>query len=299
MTDESRCGLVAIIGRPNVGKSTLLNHLVGQKVSITARKPQTTRHRIMGIHSYGQTQAIYVDTPGMHTNAKKALNKQLNRIAFNALKEVDVVLFVVAGTRWVADDDWIVQKLTDIQTPVILLINKIDLVREKNSLMPHIQKLSEKMTFADVIPMAAISGHNVETVDKCVAKYLPVGEHLFPDDQLTDRTERFFVSEIIREKLIRYLGQEIPHSIAISLDQFEVRKDKNIRDISATIWVEREGQKKIVVGEGGAVLKKIGTLARKELEEYFEQKVFIQLWVKVKRGWSDDERAIQTLGYKS
>ncbi|GAG47883.1 unnamed protein product, partial [marine sediment metagenome] len=229
--------------RPNVGKSTLLNHLIGQKVSITARKPQTTRHRIIGIHSYENTQAIYVDTPGMHTNAKKALNKQLNRTAFNALKEVDVVLFVVTGTRWMPDDDWIVQRLIDIETPVILLINKVDLVREKNSLMPHIQRIAGKMAFSDVIPMAAISGHNVEAVDKCVAKYLPVGEHLFPDDQLTDRTERFFVSEIIREKLIRYLGQEIPHSIAISLDQFEVREDKNIRDISATIWVEREGQK--------------------------------------------------------
>lgn len=300
MVEEvSKAGFVTVIGRPNVGKSTLINHLVGQKVSITARKPQTTRHRILGIHTYNGVQAIYVDTPGLHTGVKKALNKQLNRTALSSLNDIDVVLFMVEGTKWVSDDHWILDKLVGIKTPVILVINKVDVVSEKNSLMPHIQKLAGRYDFADIVPISAINGDNVKALDKVVAKYLPNGEHFFPDDQITDRSERFFVAEIIREKLIRNLGDEIPHSLAIALDKFEEREDKKIRDIAAVIWVEREGQKKIVIGKDGAVLKKIGTTARKELEDYFEQKVFLQLWVKVKRGWSDDERAIQTLGYKA
>lgn len=298
MASDSRCGFVAIIGRPNVGKSTLLNLLVGQKISITARKPQTTRHRILGIHSYDEVQAIYVDTPGLHTKAKKALNVQLNRTALNAIADVDVILFMVEGTKWMPDDDWILTKLTEMNTPVILLVNKIDRIKDKKNLMPHLSELSKKHTFAEIIPIAAISGNNISAVEQSVAKYLPEGVHLFPDDQISDRSDRFFVAEIIREKLIRHLGQEIPHAIAISLEKYAVREDKNILDISAVIWVEKEGQKKIVIGKGGAVLKKIGTLARKELEEHFEQKIFLQLWVKVKKSWSDDERALQSLGIK-
>lgn len=298
MTSESRCGFVAIIGRPNVGKSTLLNHLIGQKISITARKPQTTRHRIFGIHSYGAIQAIYVDTPGLHTKAKKALNKQLNRTALQTLNDVDLVLFMVEGVKWLSDDEWILEKLKTINTPIMLLVNKVDQIKDKKQLMPHMQALSEKFNFAEIIPLSAASGENVSAVDQNVAKFLPEGIHLFPDDQLSDKSDRFFVSEIIREKLIRHLGQEIPHSIAISLEKYSVRDEKNIRDISAVIWVEKEGQKKIVIGKDGDVLKKIGTMARKELEKHFDQKIFLQLWVKVKRSWSDDERALQTLGYK-
>ncbi|MCB1827508.1 MAG: GTPase Era [Coxiellaceae bacterium] len=296
MSDESRCGYVAIIGRPNVGKSTLLNYLVGQKVSITARKPQTTRNRILGIHTYGHVQAVYVDTPGVHSDAKKALNKQLNRTALRTIPDVDVILFMVEGTKITGDDEWILHKLKGVSVPVLLVVNKVDRLDDKSILLPHIEKLMEQMHFAEVIPLAALTGDNVSSLDACVAKYLPEGVHLFPEDQVTDKSDRFFVAEVIREKLIRHLGQEVPHAIAISLEKYA--EENNILHISAVIWVEREGQKKIVIGKQGEMLKKIGTLARQELEDQFNIKIFLQLWVKVKRGWSDDERAIETLGFK-
>lgn len=296
MPDTSRCGFVAIIGRPNVGKSTLLNKIMGQKVSITARKPQTTRHQILGIQSIGPTQAIYVDTPGMHTRGKKALNKQLNQAALSAIYDVDVIILVVEGTKLLSDDHWILEKLKGKETPVVLVINKIDHVKNKNELIPHIHEISKKYHFTEIVPVSALTGNNVDRIEKVIAKFLPEGVHLFPDDQKTDRGDRFFTAEIIREKLTRFLGQEIPHSVAVSLEKF--KEEKNILHISAVIWVEKEGQKKIVVGKDGAVLKKIGMLARQDLEQYLEKKIFLQLWVKVKTSWSDDERALQSLGYK-
>lgn len=294
MSEVSRCGFATIVGRPNVGKSTLLNYIIGQKVSITARKPQTTRNSILGIHSEGLNQTIYVDTPGLHTKEKKALNRTLNKSALNAMLDVDVVIFMIEAMRWYEDDQWILNKLADVKAPVMLLINKVDRIKEKARLMPFIAEVSQKYPFAQVIPLAALTGDNASSVNEAVAQYLPESVHLFPDDQVTDRPERFLAAEIIREKLIRNLGDEVPHSIAVSLEQYRV--EGNIHHIGAVIWVEREGQKKIVIGTDGAVLKKIGTMARKELEALLGQKVFLQCWVKVKKSWSDDLRALRTLG---
>lgn len=295
MSKKTHCGYVAIVGRPNVGKSTLTNFLIGEKVSITARKPQTTRHRISGIHTKGPNQIIYVDTPGLHRGAKKALNKQLNRTASQAVVDVDVVCFMVEAGKWFDDDEWILKRLRDSGVPVILVINKIDKLKSQNDLFPYIDELQTKHDFADIISISAKNGKRVEEFEKIIEKFLPEGPHFFLDDQITDRSERFWVSEIIREKLIRSLGQEVPHSLAVEIEQFEW--DEKMLRISAVIWVEREGQKKIVIGAKGEVLKKVGTLSRKDIEAYFEAKVFLQLWVKIKKSWSDDDRAIQSLGY--
>ena len=296
MNDISYCGYVAIIGRPNVGKSTLMNYIIGEKVSITARKPQTTRHRISGIRTSGDYQSIYVDTPGLHRGAKKALNKQLNKTASQVLADVDVICFMVEAGKWEDDDQWILNRLKDAKSPVILVINKIDKMKNKNELFPYIDELNKKFEFTDIISISAATGKRVGEFEKIINKYLPEGPHLYGDEQITDRSERFWVSEIIREKLIRNLGQEVPHALAVEIEQY--KWDEKLLRISAIIWVERDGQKKIVVGKKGEVLKKVGTQARKDMEAYFESKVFLQLWVKIKKSWSDDERAIQSLGYK-
>lgn len=296
MSDKTYSGHVAIVGRPNVGKSTLTNFLIGEKVSITARKPQTTRNRILGIRTDGHYQIAYVDTPGLHTGAKKALNKQLNRTASQAIFEVDIVCFMVEAGKWLEDDEWILKRLTDLEKPVILVINKIDKLKNQNDLFPYIDSLQNKYHFADIISISAKSGKRVVEFEKIIKKFLPEGPHLFDPDHITDKSERFWVSEIIREKLIRNLGQELPHAIAIEIEQF-AWDDKLLR-ISAIIWVERDGQKKIVIGSKGDILKKVGTEARLEMEDYFDAKIFLQLWVKVKKGWSDDERALHSLGFK-
>lgn len=296
MSDKTYSGHVAIVGRPNVGKSTLTNFLIGEKVSITARKPQTTRNRILGIRTDGNYQIAYVDTPGLHTGGKKALNKQLNRTASQAIFEVDIVCFMVEAGKWLDDDEWILKRLTDLEKPVILVINKIDKLKNQNDLFPYIDSLQNKYHFADIISISAKSGKRIVEFEKIIEKLLPEGPHLYNPDHITDKSERFWVSEIIREKLIRTLGQELPHAIAIEIEQF-VWDDKLLR-VSAIIWVERDGQKKIVVGRKGDILKKVGTEARLEMEDYFEAKIFLQLWVKVKKGWSDDERALHSLGFK-
>ncbi len=296
MSDKTYSGYVAIVGRPNVGKSTLTNFLIGEKVSITARKPQTTRDRILGIRTHGNHQIVYVDTPGLHTGGKKALNKQLNRTATHAIFDVDIVCFMVEAGKWEEDDEWILKRFIDIEKPVILVINKIDRLKNQNDLFPYIDMLQNKYKFADIISVSAKSGKRVPEFEKIIENLLPEGPHLFDPDEITDKSEKFWVSEIIREKLIRSLGQELPHAIAIEIEQF--KWDEKLLRISAIIWVERDGQKKIVIGEKGEVLKKVGTEARLEMEDYFEAKVFLQLWVKVKKGWSDDERALQSLGLK-
>jgi len=295
-TPMRRCGYVAIVGRPNVGKSTLLNRLIGQKVSITSRKPQTTRHRILGIKTVGDSQAIYVDTPGVHHGEKRAINRYLNRIAGDVLQDVDVIIFVVEGMRWLDDDQRVLDLLGGLKVPVVLAINKVDQLKNKQDLLPHIAKLAEARSFAEVMPLSAKSGENIAALEARVTALLPAGEHFFPAEQITDRSERFLAAEIIREKLVRSLGQELPYASAVEIEQFS-QEDKIVH-ISAVIWVEREGQKAIVIGKGGERLKAIGQQARADLEKLVGGKVFLRLWVRVKEGWSADERTLKRLVYK-
>lgn len=292
--NQYRCGYASIVGRPNVGKSTLLNRILGQKISITSHRPQTTRHRIVGIHTTDQYQAIYVDTPGLHQAQGKAMNRYLNRAASSAMSDVDVIIFVVDGLKWTDEDEWIVQRLGEQKTPVILVINKIDEL-EKEALLPHIQKLATKMQFHSVIPLSARVGSNVEALDREVSQLLPLNSPVFPEDQVTDRSMRFLAAEIIREKLMRRLGQELPYALTVEIESY--KEQDALVHIHAVIWVERDGQKAIVIGKKGQVLKQIGQQAREDLEKQLEQKVFLQLWVKVKEGWSSDERALRSLGY--
>lgn len=290
-----KCGYISIVGRPNVGKSTLLNRILGQKISITSRKPQTTRHNILGIKTSDDSQMIYVDTPGMHINVKNAMNQYMNRSANQTLHDVDVILFLVEGTKWTKEDEAVVQKLQNSTTPVILVINKTDVVTDKSSLLPHLKTLAEKMNFAHVIAVSAKTGKEVEALENLAKTYLQESEQFFPEDQITDRSSRFLASEIIREKLMRKLGQELPYAITVEIEQF--KEEGGLYDISAAIWVERQGQKAIIIGKKGENLKLIGSQARVDMEKLFEHKVFLQLWVKVKEGWSDNIRALRSLGY--
>lgn len=293
-----RSGFIAIVGRPNVGKSTLMNHLLGQKISITSRKPQTTRHRILGIKSGDNYQCVYFDTPGLHLDAKKAVNRYMNRAACATLDDVDLVLFVVEVNSWTEEDENVLSTLASRKTEVILVVNKIDRVKEKEQLLPLLQQLACKMEFAEVIPLSALKGSNVDDLEAEVIKRLPEMPPMFPPDQLTDRSERFLASELVREKLMRRLGKELPYAITVEIEEFREDKKKNLLNISALVWVERQSQKKIVIGKGGAQLKEIGKLARLDMERLFGQKVFLRLWVKVKEGWSDNERILSSLGYK-
>ncbi|GAB1439522.1 GTPase Era [Providencia sp.] len=293
---QSHCGFVAIVGRPNVGKSTLLNQLLGQKVSITSRKPQTTRHRIMGIHTEDNYQIIYVDTPGLHIEEKRAINRLMNRAASSSIGDVELVIFVVEGTNWTPDDEMVLTKLSSLRCPVILAINKIDNVTDKTILLPHISMISQKMNFLDVVPISAEKGTGVDTIAKIVKQHIPEAIHHFPEDYITDRSQRFMASEIIREKLMRFLGDELPYSVTVEIEQFKVT-ESGIYHINGLILVEREGQKKMVIGNKGSKLKTIGTEARIDMERMFDNKVHLELWVKVKSGWADDERALRSLGY--
>lgn len=297
MMSESlnHCGYVAIVGRPNVGKSTLLNQILGQKISITTRKPQTTRHQILGIKTTEDAQVVYVDTPGIHRGSKKAMNRYMNKAAASVINDVDVVVFVVDGLHWEEDDQAILEKLKQVDAPVILALNKLDKLGDRTELLPHIQQLSEKMSFREIIPVSASKGENVESLEATVTALLPASPPFFPEDQVTDKSERFVAAELVREKLMMRLGQEVPYSITVEIEQFKLKKD--VLHINALIWVERENQKMIVIGKKGEMLKAVGKQARIEMEAMFEQKVFLQLWVKVKDKWADDERALQNLGY--
>ncbi|WP_241592050.1 GTPase Era [Rosenbergiella epipactidis] len=292
----THCGFIAIVGRPNVGKSTLLNQLLGQKVSITSRKPQTTRHRIMGIDTQGAYQAIYVDTPGLHIEEKRAINRLMNRAASSSIGDVELIVFVVEGTRWTEDDEMVLNKLKSVKVPVLLAINKIDNIQDKTILLPHIQQISQKMNFADVVPLCAETGQNVDAIARIVHNTLPEADHHFPEDYVTDRSQRFMASEIIREKLMRFLGAELPYSVTVEIERF-VANERGGYDINGLILVEREGQKKMVIGNKGSKIKTIGIEARRDMEEMFESRVHLELWVKVKSGWADDERALRSLGY--
>lgn len=293
--EKFRCGYIALIGRPNVGKSTLMNFVLGQKISITSHRPQTTRHRILGIKTTDDAQMVYVDTPGIHDNEKKAMNRYMNRTAGSSFKDVDVIVLLVDAMRWTKEDDLVIKRLEHVKTPVVLAVNKVDLLKKKEDLLPFIEKIKSKFSFKDIIPVSAMKGDNIEGFEKIILNYLPVSEPFYDEDQITDRSSRFMAAEIIREKLTRNLTQELPYNLTVEIEKFT--NDGNLLDIAAVIWVERDNQKAIIIGKGGTKLKDMGTKARIDMEKMFEQKVFLQLWVKVKSGWSDDERALNSLGY--
>ena len=295
MLNEGYCGYVAIIGRPNVGKSTLLNHLLGQKLSITSRKPQTTRHRLLGIKTVGNTQTIYVDTPGLHQRKSNAINRYLNRAATNSMDGVDVIVWLVEALVWTEEDSLVLSALLQTTVPVILAVNKVDKVHDKNNLLPYLHKLASKRDFAEIFCISALKGQNLLEMEAKITKLLPIGTAIFPEDQITDRSERFLAAEIIREKLMRRLAAELPYQLTVQIEHFS--SEKNLTHIHALIWVERQSQKAIVIGQKGKVLKIVGEDARKDIEIMLGCKVFLQLWVKVKQGWCDDERSLRQLGY--
>nr|AAA92441.1 Era [Salmonella enterica subsp. enterica serovar Typhimurium] len=295
-TDKTYCGFIAIVGRPNVGKSTLLNKLLGRKISITSRKAQTTRHALSVCHTEDPYQAIYVDTPGLHMEEKRlAINRLMNKAASSSIGDVELVIFV-EGTRWTPDDEMVLNKLRDGKAPVILAVNKVDNVQEKVDLLPHLQFLASQMNFPDIVPISAETGMNVDTIAGIVRKHLPEAIHHFPEDYITDRSQRFMASEIIREKLMRFLRAELPYSVTVEIERF-VTNERGGYDINGLILVEREGQKKMVIGNKGAKIKTIGIEARKDMQEMFEAPVHLELWVKVKSGWADDESRLRSLGY--
>lgn len=290
-----KSGFVAIIGRPNVGKSTLLNHLLGQKVSITSRRPQTTRHRIHGIRTTTDGQAVFVDTPGIHASQQRAMNRYMNRAARSALGDVDVILWVIDRLAFMAEDDLVLECLKPSKVPVLLVINKVDRVEEKAMLLPFLEGAAQKYPFADMIPLSALRGENLAALETRIFELLPEGDLIFPEDQVTDRSMRFIAAEIVREKLLRSLGQEVPHALTVEIEEY--REENDMTHVRALILVERTGQKAIVIGKKGEVLKKVGERSRLDLERLIDGKVCLKLWVKVKEGWSDDERALRSLGY--
>ena len=290
-----RCGFVAIVGRPNVGKSTLLNHILGMKLSITSRKPQTTRHQILGVKTVDNIQTIYVDTPGIHQRRGTAINIYMNRAATSVLNDVDVILFVVQANKWTEEDQAIIERFKKVSCPIILVVNKIDTLKSKKELLPLIDELSARYDYAEILPVSALNGINVDMLEQKIAPLLPENEYIYPDDQVTDRSMRFLASEIIREKLIRELGQELPYTSTVSIDKYVDAPD--IVHIHATIYVESEGQKAIIIGKKGSRLKSIGTKSREDISKMIGTKVYLNLWVKVREGWSNDERALRGLGY--
>lgn len=292
---DTRCGLVALVGRPNVGKSTLLNFLLEQKLSITSRKPQTTRQQVLGVKTVGGDQMIFVDTPGLHRNEPKAINKAMNRSATSAMSDVDLVLFLIDRGKWTEEDSWVLEKIESAKAPVALVINKVDLLDDPNTLLPELEALQSRANFAGVFPVSALRQKNLDVLESFVREQLPQGYHLFPEGQITNRTERFLAAELIREKIIRQLGDELPHTSAVEIESFQ-NDERGVLHISAIIFVERDGQKRIVIGTGGSRLRSIGTEARRDMEKAFDQRVMLKLWVKVKSGWSDDIRALRSLG---
>ncbi len=298
MSDTAfKCGYVAIIGRPNVGKSTLLNHVLGLKLSITSRKPQTTRHQILGVKTHDDGQIIFVDTPGIHVENKRAINRYMNRAASSVIHDVDVILFLVQALKWTEEDTLVLKKLKNVEAPVILLVNKVDKVEDKNQLLPFLQEVTQKFEFQNIIPISAKRGDNLEDLEKQILGLLPENPPHFQEDQYTDRSTRFLVAEIIREKLIRELGKELPYQTTVEIERY--KDEEKITRINALILVETKGQKKIVIGDKGARLKSIGSKARHDIENLIDRKVFLQLWVKVKAGWSDNETSLRSLGYDS
>ncbi len=290
-----RAGYVAIVGRPNVGKSTLMNSLVGAKVSITSKKAQTTRHRIHGILTNDICQYVFVDTPGIQTRHRNALNRAMNRVVSGALADIDVVLFLVEAGQWRPADREVLARLPT-ETPIVLVVSKIDQLADRNAVLPFMAMLAEQQRFAEIVPISAEKGQNLDRLLQVVAGYLPQSEPIFAADDLTDRSERFLAAELLREKLFRNLGEELPYGIAVEIEKYEEEGD--MRRIHAAVIVDKDAHKAIVIGKGGERLKRIATDARKEMERLFGGKVFLETWVKVKSGWTDDERALKSLGYE-
>jgi GTPase len=293
-TTNFRAGHVAIVGCPNVGKSTLMNRLIGAKISITANKAQTTRHRIHGILTTDDCQYVFVDTPGFQTQHRNALNRAMNRTIAGALGDVDVILFVIEAGRWRAEDRAMLVKFPE-GTPVVLIINKIDRLKDRNSLLPFIAKLSADRDFDDIVPLSAERGQNLDALLKAAARHLPESEPIYDPEDLTDRSERFLASEMLREKLFRNLGEELPYGIAVEIEKYE--EVDGVRRIHAAIIVDKEAHKAIVIGKGGERMKRVASDARKDMEKLFGGKVWLETWVKVRGGWADDERALKSLGY--
>jgi len=292
-----RCGFAAIVGRPNVGKSTLLNALLGRKISIVSPKPQTTRHRILGILTRPDAQVIFVDTPGLHAGARRAMNRHMNRAALVSLQDADVNVFVVEALRWTDEDQRVLDELVKQNRPIIAVLNKADKVFPKERLLPFIEELNRRASFAEVVPLSALKRSNIEQLPATIAAYLPQSPSHFPEDQLTDRSDQFMAAEIVREKLTLRLRQELPYGLTVVLEQFKEEDGRLL--INAVIWVERSGQKAIVIGNGGEQLKEVGRSARLEMVELFKRPVHLELWVKVKENWSDNETALRQLGYET
>jgi len=290
-----RCGYAALVGRPNVGKSTLLNHLVGQKISITTPRAQTTRHSILGIKSVPGAQILYVDTPGFHPGYKHAINRYMNKVVIHAIEDVDVVVFMVSGLTWKAEDQQLLDKIAS-HPRLILAINKVDTVDDKARLLPHLQFLSQKAPFRQLIPISAKSGHNVDRLEQEIIALLPTAPPFYDSDQVTDRSLRFLAAELIREALMKYLGDELPYQVSVEIEAFT--EQPTLTRIAAVIWVDQERYKPMVIGKDGAMLKRIGSDARKGIEDLVGTKVFLELLVRVKEGWIDDEGSLRQFGYE-
>lgn len=293
---EYRCGYVALVGRPNVGKSTLMNRILGQKLSIVTAKPQTTRQQIAGIKTTDRGQVVYIDTPGIHLAARKALNRYMNRIARASFHDVDLVLFLVEAGRWTKQDEHVARSLKAVDVPVILVVNKIDLVPDKTKLLGFLDKEAKSGRFQEVLLVAAKSGDGVDRLEDRVLESLPFSRPFYDEDQFTDRSERFLAAELVREQLMLRLHQELPYALTVEVEEF--KREKGVLRIGAIVWVERKGQKQIVIGKGGDVLKQVGTRARHALQDLFEEKIYLRMWVKVSRDWSDNERALKQFGYE-
>lgn len=291
-----KSGFVSIVGRPNVGKSTLMNHIIKQKISITSNKPQTTRHAITGIYTDDSTQIVFLDTPGIHTNLQSALNRQLNRTAMSSLTMANAVIFMVEAMRFNDDDNKVLQKLKDLEIPIILLINKVDNIENKEALLPFLQEMMAKHDFAEIVPISANQDRSCDLVVSTLEKYLPEQEFMYGEDEITTVTSSFLASEVLREKLTRRLNQELPYAITVEMESFKI--EGNLYRIHAVIWVEKESQKGIVIGKQGRALRDASTQAREALEKLFDAKVFLKAHVKVREGWSNDADALHSLGYK-
>ncbi len=290
-----RAGHVALVGRPNVGKSTLLNRLLGQKLAITSHKPQTTRHSILGIDTRKEGQIVYIDTPGIHKRGDKAMSRYLNRTATSVLTGVDLVVFVVDANHWNEEDELVLRRVRESRLPAVLVVNKVDTIRPRERLLPLIDTLVRRTGIDTVVPLSARTGENTDALVKEILQRLPEGPPLYPEDQLTDRPERFFAAELIREQLTRRYHKELPYAVTVEVEEFRDRP--HILRIGAVIWVERPNQKAILLGRGGQAMKETATAARRELERFFRKKVYLRLWIKVKKSWSSDQASLVQLGY--